>query len=423
MTLLLFLACPRSVLPELELESRPKEAVDVEPVEREAWREWLLHGDILARRPRIPQVLLDPGLTVWLGANGGSGESASFWRAEHEAAHTPSLALARGARLAAVEAMQGDPSGQLAWVVPLSDPGRATLETARTPMQWLGAESDEALFGVLERGVLLAWLDAPDVAWPSVIARIGSPDLARLAGSPVGAILAARGGEPAGVPASAVATVQAATELGLLQAAADTPSEHEAVRARAATSGGSGVDPAAALLALALPPLTAAAANDEAAGLALLTHTALRWRDRCPDRPCGGFDRLPTLRAVATYGGQAAELAAVWRVVMWKASVDELHSAWGRPQVVPAMDRIVELVAAEHVRALDRNMLLRTQPDSAWSLAVSRAVGGPEGTDRKAVLRALYRAVGVVAAEARAAAPAFAEPLDRIVRRAAKAAE
>lgn len=421
MILLWLAACPRSILPELELDRSAGAAVAAEPAELEPWREWLLHGDLLARRPRTPATLLDPGLAVWKETAGGVGESASFWRAELSAPRTASLPLVRGARLAAVESLPGDAAGRLAWVVPLAEPGGAPLEGARAPMEWLGADTDEALFATMERSVLLGWLDAPGIAWPSVLARLSAPDLARLAETPVGAILLARRAPDA--PPSAGASLRSATELALLQAAADLPREHEAARKLAAQLAPDQLDPAASLLRSALPALTAGAGNDATAGLALVAHTALRWREACTDRPCGGFDRLPTLAAAAGYGPEAAELAAVWRVVAWKSSVDELHAGWGRPQVVPAMDRIVELVASEQPRALDRNVLLRPQPDPAWSLAVSRAVGGPEGTDRKVVERALYRRVGAAAEAARAAAPAFAEPLERIVRRSAKYGE
>ena len=82
MILLWLAACPRSILPELELDRSAGAAVAAEPAELEPWREWLLHGDLLARRPRTPATLLDPGLAVWKETAGGVGESASFWRAE-----------------------------------------------------------------------------------------------------------------------------------------------------------------------------------------------------------------------------------------------------------------------------------------------------------------------------------------------------
>lgn len=420
MMLLWLLACPRSILPELELERTPAARLEEEPAEIEAWHSWLLHGDVLARRPRAPTALPDPGLAAWAEAARGSGESAAFWRAEGGAAGTPSLPLLRGARLASVEALPGDPTGRSAWIVPLSDPGGATLEGVRAPLSWLGATNDEELFAVLERGVLLAWLDAPGLAWTAVAGRLADPDLSRLAATPAGAILLARSA-PAS-PASG-ATVRSATELALLQAAADLPSEHEAVRRLAESLAPGKLDPVASLLSANLPILTASAGDDPTAGLALVAHTALRWRGACPDTPCGGFDRLPTLTAAGAYGPEAAELAAVWRVVAWKSSVDELYAAWGRPQVVPAMDRIVELIADEQPRTLDRNVLLRSHPDPAWALAVTRAVGGPDGTDRNAVLRALYRKVAAAAVAAHERAPAFAEPLGRIAKRAARAGE
>jgi hypothetical protein len=419
----LLLGCPRSVAPELELDRTPAAAEVAEPGELEAWRAWLLHGDVLARRPRSPANLLDPGLASWRGPAAGGGEAAALWKAEAGAAGTPSLPLLRGARLAAAETLGGDPATRLAWVVPLADPGSARVDRPRSAFAWLGADADGDVLVVMERAVILGWLDAPGVAWPEVIRRLGSDDLADLALTPAGALLEARGRPPAGPATEAREALRAATELALLQAAADAPSEHEAIRARIAATGVTDVDVPAAMIERALPALVAGAGADDLAGLALVAQTGLRWRGRCADPPCGGFDRLPALAAAGRYGTEPAELAAAWRALAWKSAVDELYAAWGRPQAVGAMDRVAELVAANDPRALDRNVLLRAGPDAAWCLAVSRAVGGPEGTDRKAVFRALYRAVAREASEALARAPGFAEPLDRIARRARRAGE
>ncbi len=427
MILAWILACVHEVSPELELTPAPTAAADPEPTTWPEWRAWVLKGDPLARHPRLPKTLLDPALQGWLDlATREEADPSGWWLLESNGGGTPAVAFARGARLAEAEVSLRSPGALLRWLVPLGEPGPATFEAPRPPLSFLSVTSDEGVLGVLERGVLLGWLDGPNIDVTAPAGLLADPAWARLAATPAGVMLRARGARSSGAaPAEVPPALTDATTLALEEAAADAPAEYTAVKARRLALGGPNpsADVVSDVLLGDFDRLASAAPDAEATGLALVAHAALRWRGRCPDPPCEGFDRLPELAAAARFGPGPARFVAIWRVIAWKGAVDELWAAWDRPQALHAMDRVVELLALDSPRALDLTTLLRPAPDSAWTLAVTRAAGGPEGTSKEALFRALY---GRVAAETKAAipaAPAEAAVLARIERRALKAAK
>ncbi len=426
MILTVLLACVHEVSPELSLTPAGVDIPNPEPTTLPEWREWVLSGDPLARHPRRPANLLDSTLESWLAlAANAEPDPSGWWRVEHTAGGSAAVAYARGARLAGAEVTLGAPGALLRWIIPLAEPGPATFTQPRTPLAWAGDPSDAVLLAMLERGVLLGWMDGPNIDVTAPAARLRDPVWARLAGTPAGSLVLARGTPIAGAPSpEALRALGDATSLALEEAAADAPSEYTAVKARRAAlaSVNPGSDVVSNLLRGAYDAFAPHAADNAAAGNALVAHAALRWRDRCPDAPCGGFDRLVELRTAARFSPDAARLAAIWRVIAWKSAVDELWAAWGRPQNLRAMDRIVELIAETDPRALDLTALLRPGPDSSWILGITRAAGGIEGTSKEALFRSLY---GRVAAEAKAAAPLAATEaavLGRIERRARVAA-
>lgn len=424
--LLWFLACSHPVSPELELAPTAATAPDPEPTALPAWRAWVINGDPLARHPRLPGTGLDPALADWLTlAAKPEADASAWWQLEHRSPASPAVAFARGARLAEAEVNLRSPGALLRWLVPLGEPGPAAFDAPRVPLAFLRTESDDRVLAVLERGVLLGWLDGPGIDVAAPVALLNDPAWARLAATPAGLMLRARSAGSAAVPSTAFQALQDASSLALEEAAADAPAEYEALKARRAALGGGrpSVDIVADLLIAAFEPLAAGAVNDDAAGMALVAHAALRWRERCPDTPCGGFDRLGELSAGARFSPEAARLASIWQVVAWKGAVDELWAAWDRPQALHAMDRVVELVAASSPRALDLTALLRPSPDSAWILPVTRAAGGPDGTSKEALFRALYRRVAEEAKAAHHVAPEHVSTLGRIEKRALKAAK
>lgn len=426
MILTVLLGCVHEVSPELSLTLAGEYIPHPEPTTLPEWRDWVLSADPLARHPRLPATLLDLRLESWLAlATHAEPDPSAWWHVEHTSGGTAAVAYSRGARLAGVEVTLGAPGALLRWIVPLGEPGPATFSEPRTPLAWAGDPSDASLLAMLERGVLLGWMDGPDIDVSAPAARLRDPVWARLAGTPVGTLLLARDTAIAGTPsAEALRVLGEATSLALEEAAADAPAEFTAVKARRAALADVNArgDVVSNLLQVAYDALAPHAADNEAAGNAMVAHAALRWRDRCADAPCSGFDRLPELHAAARFGPAPARLAATWRVTAWKGAVDEFWAAWGRPQELRAMDRIVELIAADDARALDLTALLRPGPDSSWILGITRGAGGPEGTSKEAVFRTLY---GRVAREAKTAAKIAgteAAVLGRIERRARVAA-
>lgn len=421
MILLFALGCVHEVSRELELIPSSPATAEPEPEEVGAWRAWVVHGDPLARHPRLPATARDTAFAPWLAvATANPAEAVAWWRAEQLAAGTAAVPLFRGARLAAIEAVAPDPAGVLPWLVPLAV-NPTPVDHPRGPLEWLSAAPD-ALLTVAERATLLGWLDGPAIDVRPAAALLELPVWARLAEKPAGALVRARVGTAAPSPA-AHADVDAALALLLADASRDpaTPTLRAAALARLGVAEGAPDAPrdaAAALLRRALPGLTAAAHVDEDAGLALAAHAALRLRGACEDLPCGGFDRLPELAAAARFGPGPARVAALLRVLAWEAAVSELHAAWDRPQVTHGMDRVVELLAADDPRALDRSFLTRPAPDPGWVLPVTRALGGPEGTSKEAALRVLWAHVAEVAHGAVSQAPDAGNALTRIEKRA-----
>ncbi|MSQ02338.1 MAG: hypothetical protein EXR71_10690 [Myxococcales bacterium] len=418
--LFLLQACPQKIPPGLELIPTGAAVEVAEPADLAAWRRWLLAGDPLARRLTRPVVVRDPGYAVWARLPPDAAPDA-VWFLEASAAGTASVALLRGARLAGAETMLADPTGLTRWLLPLAEPGAGNVEAPRGPLAWLGSDRADAALPVLERAVLLGWLGAPDIDTSAVAALLGDDAWARLATTPAGQLLLGRNGDAASPSELGRRVLADVTMFALEEAAADSAKEHAALKARRlALAGADGEDVVATRLERALRDLTLDARDDGAAGMALVAHAALRWRGRCPDLPCGGFDRMDQLRAAARFGPEPARLAAVWRTVAWKSAVDELWAAWDRPQVVRAMDRIVELAADAAPRELDRSIVVRPEPDAAWILPVTRAVGGPEATSKEGLFRALYGRVAVEAHAAASVAPQAAAALGRIERRAGR---
>ena len=422
MILLLLAACPRTISPELEITPPQAAAVELgEPEEIGAWRAWILRGDPLGRRARVPQRHLDPGLDRWLSSAGHDAEPEAWWQAESESRGTGALPLLRGARLAAAEVVVHEPGQLLRWFVPLGESKGPPVEHPRAAFAWAGTPGEEGTLAAIERSVLLGWLDGPDISTDAVASLLAQPEWARLASLPASLILRGRTQSAPAPVDSALRDLDEATTFAVHQAAADRPDEYADVRAeREALGAALGEDPIAVRLLRALPVFAAAAGLDENAGFALVSHAALRWGGRCTDLPCAGLDRADEWATASRWGPNPARYAGTWRAIAWKGAVDELWSAWDRPQVVSAMDRVVELIATDSPRALDLSALLHASPEPAWILPITRAIGPAEGTSRVVLFRDLYARVATEAARAAAADPARSEALGRIAARAKK---
>ncbi len=357
-----------------------------QPGDTDALIGWVLAGDPLARRPRMPA-----GGTPGAGADirAALGCALPGWEAEAGAPGTIRVPLLRGARLAELELRQDLSVTDLRLIAPLLPPVNPPPVPARPVLDWLGAPSLEGLLVVAERQVMLGWLDGPEIDRRAVAELLPDPRFDRLSRSPAGSLILsverAAAIQP-GQAAAALTQLSAAVGLALREAGADSDAQQaawKAERARLQAERGISGDPVNELLRQAHAALLASASDPQAVGGALVAQAALRWREACPDAPCGGLDRIRALSAARRWG--AAPWAAAWEIVAWKDSIDHLEVAWGRASAVYAQDEIVELL----VERLEPRMLLFDAPGPPSVLALTRALGLEGSTDRDSLLAAL----------------------------------
>jgi hypothetical protein len=420
--LLILLACVRPIAPALEIDAQDAATVLPEPTDPTARLAWMIGDDPLVRRPRVPTGPADPALAAWV-ATASAAESTPLAWLEVEAQHrgTAVVALARGARLAALETTLGDPATALGWAVPLPQ-GEASQDQVRPPLDWLGAKP-EALLGVVERQVLLGWLDGPTIPVDVVARALAAPTYDRASATPAGTLLLARAAQKRD-PAAAVAGLAAleeATWLAAMGAAADRDAEQAAmktIRTEAGVRAGVSGDPTNTLLVRAWQGLAADAATDASTGRALLAQAALRWRGACVDAPCGGFDRVAAMGAAGGWDAAVAPLAEAWRVIAAKDALDRLEAAYDTPAFPQALDGVVEVLLGGG-STIDRALLLYPRPGAPVNLALSRAAGGGDLTTREDLFRTLEASLARDARAAASAAPErLREPLLRIAKRA-----
>ncbi|MDP2305073.1 MAG: hypothetical protein Q8P18_03520 [Pseudomonadota bacterium] len=420
--LLLLAACARPIPPALEIEASGSSEAPPEPTDPAALLAWIIGDDPLARRTRTPSAAGDTALAAWSAVAQSAAPSPTEW-ASIEAAHrgTPVVALARGARLAALETALADPPAALGWAVPLPS-GDPSQDQVRPALDWLGAKP-EALLGVVERQVLLGWLDAPGIPVGAAARALSAPTYDRASATPAGALLLARAALPRDPDAAAAGRValEEATWLALMGTAADRDAEQvtlKALRADAGARAGVSGDPTNTLLTRAWQGLAADAGANDSTGLALVAQAALRWRNACTDAPCGGFDRVAVMEDAKRWDPTVAPLADAWRVIAAKDALDHLQAAYDDPSFPHALDAIVEVLLGTG-GTVDRSLLLYPSPGAPVQLALSRAAGGGDLTTREDLFRTLEGRLAKQARAAAATAPErFREPLTRIAKRA-----
>ncbi len=424
----LLLGCPRSISPVLELEPTPTaaEAAAPEPTEPAARMAWMLAGDPLARRPNVPRASVPDPLSFWVGvANQPAPRADAWWGLERTHPGTIVVPLARGGRLAALETHLGDVEAALDDTLPLIRSPNPRGADARPPLAWLGASSTDALLPVVERSVLLGWMDAPTIDVTAVGALLRDDRWARLGATRAGTLLRARteGRRDAARGAAGAADLALATSLMIEFVAADTATERTAAQAESArvltTLGATSGDPITLLLARSLPALTDDAGNDTSTGLALVTMGAMRWRKDCGADPCGGLDQVGSIHAARRWGATPAAVAAVWEVAALKDARDHLDAAYTRASFPAAAAELADvLVGLDPLAPIDRGILARPSPDATLHLAVSRAADHRDATDAKGMFEALDARLKREIAAARAVAdPRQAVGLDRMTRR------
>lgn len=421
----LLFACVRSISPALEVDPPIAAAADAEPGDPAGRLAWMIGSDPLVRRPRMPAGPVPSGLDAFVTATRREAPTAQdWWNAELTGRGTVSVAFARGARLAELEASLGAPLEALAWVVPLAAPGPAVFDPIRPTLAWLGDVAPEALLVVQERRVLLGWLDGPAIDVRPAALALGAPTYDRVATTPAGLLLLARaaGASDAAAGAEGARWLEEATWLAAMGAAANRDAEQATLRelrreasARWSLTG----DPLAGLLDGAEARLRADARSDASSGGALLAQAARRWAGACPDAPCGGMDRVEAMRVSAGWGTSA--LAAAWQAIAMKAAIDRLDAAWDSSSFPVALDDVVEALIGTGGGTIDRSILRRARPDPAVNLQLVRSAGGGDLTGRDELFHALNARVAALATAAAAAVPArIAEPLTRIAKRAGK---
>ncbi|MDP2315892.1 MAG: hypothetical protein Q8P41_23555 [Pseudomonadota bacterium] len=420
--LLLLLACARPIPTALQIDTQDARTTAPEPTDPAALVGWMIGDDPLARRPRMPTGPVDEALADWMKVAASAEPRPTDWAAV-EAAHpgTAVVPLARGARLAALETSLQDPAAALGWSVPLP-PGETSQDQVRPALDWLGAPAD-ALLGLVERQVLLGWLDAPSVPVDDAASALTAPTYDRAAATPAGALLVARAARPRDPTAAAAGrdALLEATWIAAMGAAADRDAEQVAVkalRAEAGTRAGVSGDPTNTLLTRAWQGLAADAGGDDSTGLALLAQAALRWRNACTDAPCGGFDRVALMANAGRWDPAVAPLADAWRVIAAKDALDRFESAFDAPSFPQALDGVIEVLVGTG-GSVDRSLLLYARPGPPVQLALSRAAGGGDLTSREDLFRTLKNRLARQARAAMEVAPErLREPLGRIAKRA-----
>lgn len=403
MWLSLLVACTRAISPALEVAPTALVAPAPPASDPSARLEWILAGDPLVRRPRVPEAEIS--LIPFLQVQSGTATADEWWVLEREHPGTVLVPFARGARLAVLETSLGDTPIALDHAIPLVRASVALPPGARGPADWVGGV--DALLAVVERSVLLGWLDGPGIDSTPASRLLNRPEWARLAENEIGRLLvarAARHSDPVAASRGA-ADLADATTLALQAAAARSAAERAAVAVRleaVRNQLGGAANPIGALLSRAIPALTGDAGNDTSAGFALVAIAAQRWGDECATPPCGGLDRTESWNAAARWGPEPERVARLWQLIALDGARDHLDAAWQRATFPDALVGIVDVLIGLGDPAFDRSLLSRVQPDAAICLAISRAVRAPDATTREGLFEALDT---TIRARARASLP------------------
>ncbi len=411
MIAILLLACGK-VPDHLRVEaSGAGAAIDLSVATGEGVVALVTRRDPLVRSPLIPArasaeaLAGEPWVVAWLDVLAAtelalSDPDPALEQLESSWRGTPVVPLTRGQRLrlaegvvARTEALEEAAEADiLAWLTPLRADD-ADVGLPRLPLDWLAPpHAAGAAARVLgERWVLAGWLDGPTIPVRPLAVALEGANYDPLRASPLGALLLARAEARGGSATSAFADLREATGLAMNRAAADRDTEQRAwADTRAVVATRLGVpDPEAELLGRALRGLTAAAADDRAAGGALLAHAALRWHDTCPDRPCIGLDRVAQMASASRWHPEVAELASVWQVVALKEAVDQMDVAADTVGFPGAMVGLVDALHGTGAGPLPADLLRvrRGEPRTWAGLASALGVEGvAEWTATRAAL-------------------------------------
>lgn len=395
----LALGCPRPVPDHLRIErDDPVQAPAAEVTDLPSALAAMLGSDPLARAPKLlePALLsriqgteaLSAYVEVVRALERGEGQTQrSLQQLEDEWRATAAVALARGYRLRIAENQLAntfaEPEATQAALIELLTPltpGPPDDTLPRTPMAWLSGPQggDTEIRAYADRWVLQGWLTDPHIPLEVLQPLLSAPQYDGLSKTPTGALVLARArASDAPVPEAGHADLLRATQLALHRAAADRDREQAAWAALLASESealGSD-DPIGTLLERASTQLTQAAADDRAAGAALLALSAHRWAGDCPSQPCTGLDRVETMAAAGRWHPSVAPLAATWQVIALKEALDTLEVGHDTALFPGAIVDLVDALLGTGGGPMDARVLRKQRPDPSVWLSVSRAVG------------------------------------------------
>ena len=394
----------------------------------------LVGGDPLLRRP-------DPRPEGWWNAVPG-GEPIRAWQQVMmggptsvasldtlEITHADSIAvpLARGARLAELEAVlpttEADEQGDRSLVVWLGSftvkpvPGRSDV---RPPLGWLGSDRStqrQALLDLMERSVLSGWLADPDLPLQPIAQAMAPASFDRLRATPEGALIAARAGKhhSPDQAVSAQAALIGATQLALVEAAADGLRDRKKAQTLSQELAiqrglGAGDDPLPGLLEDARIGFTADGGRPSSAGHAMVALAAQRIDGSCFHSPCTGVDRIGTLHLAAKQSPEVAPAAWAWRVIAVKTAVDRLQVSIEDALPTTVFPLIADLMVGEVGGRVPLSLLLQRSTGPEAALAITRGLGGTDGTQPQDALQALTELLWSVCSECPPKLPATWQP-------------
>ena len=403
------LGCPRAVPDHLRIDETPEGSAATAPItDVKAALAAIVGRDPLARSPSLldPNVLEElPGgdplaafvRQVRTAELGQGAMDRLLLQIEDEWPGTAAVPLSRGYRLRLAEnhlASKRDAAEQseaeiVALVTPLTR-GISDPTLPLRPLQWIGARlegstdaaaSDDSasVRRYAERWVLTGWLSSPDLPVAFLADLLQAPQYDSLRAGGEGELLLARAraersAEGAG---PGLTDLRKATLLALSRAAADRDKEQaafseqlEAARAEAADP-----DPIAVWLRRSVAALSAEAGRDQSCGAALLALAALRWEGACALAPCGGLDRVETFGHAARWDPEVADLAAVWRVIALKETIDSLDVGRDSALYPQLAADLTDALLGTGAGPIEATLLRKQRPDPQTWLVIGRAVG------------------------------------------------
>lgn len=398
-TLLLILSCAKEIPPHLR----------VEPVQVETHTQASLHAliasDPLVRRPDARQpgdwTTLSEGQAIetWAAVARASSVAPSDWlQVEAQTRGTVGVALARGAMLAGLEVTRGAWTEQLqqsiaGWLGLKRVAARPIGSRPGAPLDWLvGLTPERKLENarhLAERRVLLGWVDGPAINLKPVSKALQSSSYTGLATTPIGMLIYDRAQDMRSPEdrVSGTSKMWEASEHALRWAGADTNKDQTRLRIERDTHRDTyGETASARALREARVLLTADAAEDDSAGLALVVIAAERIEGSCPDKPCEGLDRVAALKRAEVWGPTARQAAAVWMVIAAKQALDTLEASLDRPSLHRRLPEIAEVLSAASGQSIELSFLRHRVKSPALLLSISRMAGGEPQTDPLLVL-------------------------------------